>query len=223
MLYAALGDSITHGYSSSSEEKRFVNHIQQNLSKRQKLNLYVHAKAGWTSKQLLKSLSSIPDCIWDEAKLITLMVGGNDLLRIAPWLLDGSRRPLYKAADRLYENIVEIASIVQRPQSKIVVATLYNPFPNSMAAEECVEALNKAIRTAVRRKKLLLADVRQQYLGKEQQYISGYKQGNIKDFRFFGNPIHPNDAGHLTIARTILRAYRQSLGRVRRPRKKFQK
>lgn len=215
MLYTALGDSITHGYSSTSEEKRFVNQVRNSLSKQQKFNLYVHAKAGWTSKQLLKSLQTVPDAIWDETRLFTLMVGGNDLLRISPWLLDGSHRPLYKAADRLYDNIVEIVELVSRPQAKFVIATLYNPFPSSLVAEECVDSLNKAIRAAARKKRLLVADIRNQYLGKEDRYIGGFKTGNIRDFRLIGNPIHPNDAGHLTIARTILRTYRQSIARNR--------
>lgn len=215
MMYAALGDSITFGYSSTTDAQRFVGHIQSSLSKQEKVNVYLHAKPGWTSKQLLKSLGDVPECIWDEARLVTLMVGGNDLLRVTPWLLDGSRRHLIKAADKLHENLTQIVDLVQRPQSKIVLATLYNPFPNSIVAEECVETLNKAIRTVARQKRLILADVRQNYFGKEEKYVDGYKRGQVRDFRIVGNPIHPNDAGHLAIARTILRAYRRALARSR--------
>jgi lysophospholipase L1-like esterase len=215
MLYAALGDSITFGYSSTSEDKRYVHQVQTSLSKQQRINLYVHAKPGWTSKQLLKSLQDVPDCIWDEAGLVTLMIGGNDLLRVTPWLIDGSRGPLMKAADRLLENISKIVEIVERPGSKIVIATLYNPFPNSIVAEECVETLNKAIKAAARRHKLLIADVRQNYFGKEDRFVDRYKRGNIRDFRIRNNPIHPNDAGHLAIARTILGVYRRAIARSR--------
>lgn len=211
MLYAALGDSITYGYASSTEETRFAGRVVSSLSKQDKVNLYVHAKPGWTSKRLLKTLRDVPECIWDEAQLITIMVGGNDLLKALPWLIDGKRRQLGRVTRNLHQNLTEIVRLVKRPQSKIVLATIYNPFPNSAVAEECVEALNKAIRLVVRQEDLILADVRQQFFSREDNFVGGYKRGLVRDFRIFGNPIHPNDEGHLEIARTVLRSYRRSV------------
>ncbi|QQE78492.1 SGNH/GDSL hydrolase family protein [Alicyclobacillus sp. SO9] len=211
MLYAALGDSITYGYASSTEETRFAGRVVSSLSKQDKVNLYVHAKPGWTSRRLLKTLQDVPKCIWDEAQLITIMVGGNDLLKALPWLIDGKLRHLGQVTRNLHRNLTEIVRLVKRPQSKIVLATIYNPFPNSAVAEECVEALNKAIRLVVRQEDLILADVRQQFFSREHHFVGGYRRGLVRDFRIFGNPIHPNDEGHLEIARTVLRSYRRSV------------
>lgn len=88
MIYLALGDSITFGYESSSDENRYVNQLLQKLNKVQRTSLHVQAKPGWTASQLLRALEKTPACILQEAELITLMIGGNDLLKTLPWFLD---------------------------------------------------------------------------------------------------------------------------------------
>jgi lysophospholipase L1-like esterase len=139
------------------------------------------------------------------------MIGGNDLLRASPWLLNGSRTHILQVAERLHENMTEIVTTVKRPTNKLVVCTIYNPFPNSLIAEEYTEIVNKLIRKLAYQRHLILADVQKGFLNKEEQLIDGYKRGKIRDFKFFGNPIHPNDDGHAEIARTVLRAYRRRL------------
>lgn len=224
MLYAALGDSITHGYAATTDEHSYVSQVRSALAKSQPVSLFLNAKPGWTSKQLQKSLSTTPECIWEEAKLITLLVGGNDMLRAAPWLLESNPGQMMKVADRLYENLTSILYTIRRPQSTIVIATLYNPFPNSLMCEEYTDILNKSIRLLASREKLCLADVRKQFRHREDRFIEGYRRGSIRDLRLRGNPVHPNDAGHSLIARTLLAAYRQSVmsGRSvrRRPRRR---
>lgn len=219
MLYVALGDSITYGYSSTSEETRYATLVQRSLSK-QPVNLHVHAKPGWSSKYLLKSLKTIPPVIWGEAKLITIMIGGNDVLRSLPGLLDGNPNRMLRVAERYYENLVEIVQMIRRPQSTMVIATIYNPFPNSMIVEQYIEVLNKTIRMCAQREGLLLADVHKHFTRRESDYIDGYRRGRIRDFRFFGNPIHPNDEGHRHIARIIMEAYRKPLTALQPVRRK---
>lgn len=219
MLYAALGDSITYGYSSSSDAKAFVQRLRRGLAPKKPPNVYLQAKPGWSSKQLLKSLKNVQDCIWEEAQVVTLMVGGNDLLFSAPWLLNGGDEQIIKVADRVYQNITEIVSIAKRPHHRFVIGTLYNPFPHSIRAEEFTDRVNKSIRLVATRHKLRIADVRRAFSGHEAKYIDGYNRGILRDMKIFDNPVHPNDAGHAIIAQVFLKAF-QSRRRPTRASKK---
>ena len=209
MLYAALGDSITYGYSAIEEKHRFVNRIQSALSKQQPVNVLLNAKPGWTSKQLLTASRKVPDCIWAEARLITVLVGGNDLLRSIPWLLEGNAAKALRVADRVRDNVAQLVSLVKRPNSIVILGTLYNPFPNSLLAEEYTEAINKSLHSIAQREHVHLADLRKPFYRHEGRFIEGYRQGRLQDIRIRGNPIHPNDEGHEAIARVFLQTYRR--------------
>ncbi|MBX6352423.1 MAG: SGNH/GDSL hydrolase family protein [Thermoflavifilum sp.] len=215
MLYAALGDSITYGYSATEERHTFVSCIQRALSHGQRWNVYRHAKPGWTSKQLMKSLRRVPDCLWDEARLVTLLIGGNDLLRAAPWLIDGNLSYALKLAERYRVHLDEIIERVHRPGQTFLIANLYNPFPESAIVGESIRVMNDVIERAARRHDLVLVDLSATFRGREPQYIEGFRRGQLRDFRLFGNPIHPTDAGHAAIAETLLRAYRRHVARSR--------
>jgi lysophospholipase L1-like esterase len=222
MLYAALGDSITYGYSASSPENAFVARIQAALAKGQprSWHVYRHAKPGWTSRQLAKSLRRVPACVWDETRLVTLLVGGNDLLRASPWLLEGNLSYALKVAERCRANLEHIIDTVKREGQTFLIATLYNPFPESTIVEECVRILNAMIERTAHRHDLVLVDLGSLFRGHEPDYIEGFRGGRLRDFRIFGNPIHPTDKGHAAIADTMLRAYRRHIARTRVSRQK---
>jgi len=213
MLYVALGDSVTYGYSSSQGNRAYPQRVAKALSQKQTVNVYLQAKPGWTSRQLLKSLDDIQDCIWEEAKLVTLMVGGNDLLRASPWVFNGNHGHLMKVVDRYHEHLSQIVEKVKRRRFKFIIATLYNPFPNSLMVDEYTRLVNESIRRVAKRYRLILAPIDKKMRGKEEKLIDGYKRGTIRDFRLVGNPIHPNDAGHEAIASAVLATYRQSIVR----------
>lgn len=208
MIYAALGDSITYGYHATTEKKHFVCRIQASLARARRVSLFTVAKPGWTSKQLLKSVKSVPKCIWDESGVITVLVGGNDLIRVSPWLLNGITSKSVPVADKLADNLNEIVHVVKRPYNKILIGTVYNPFPNSLSAEECTGILNKSIRLVAFRENLILVDLYRAFRCKEHQFIEGYKNGQMRDFKIHHNPIHPNDFGHYCISQAFLTAYR---------------
>jgi len=219
MIYAALGDSITYGHSSTSEDKRFVDILQRSLarSKSCTVNVHVQAKPGWTSTDLRKSLKGVPPCVWAEARLVTLMIGGNDLLHAAPWLVEGNVTKMVRVADKLQQNILEIVEEVRPPSGMMIISTLYNPFPNSVVANEATQYLNKAIRTVAKRHKLLLVDVQQHFFRHESAWIDGFRRGEIRDLKIRGNPVHPNDVGHAELAKIFLRSYRRSLLKQKKP------
>lgn len=216
MLHVALGDSITYGYSTTTDEATYIQRLVKRLAPKEPLHTFLQAKPGWTSKQLLKSLNNVQDCIWDEAQFVTLMIGGNDLLHAAPWLMNGGDAQIMKVADRLYQNVTEIVNTVKRPHHRFVIATLYNPFPHSIRAEEFTDKINKSIRLVASRQKLSVADVRKAFAGHEGKYIEGYKRGHLRDMKLIDNPVHPNDTGHAVIARVFLATFRRTQRPARR-------
>ncbi len=211
MIYAALGDSITYGYDASDEQKKFVSLVHAALSKKKRVSLFTVAKPGWTSKQLLRSVIKVPKCVWDESGIVTILVGGNDLLRVSPWLLNGMTTKSVPIAENLTENLREIVHIVKRPYNKIFIGTVYNPFPNSLVAEECTGIINKSIRLVALRENLILVDIFKTFKKREHRLIEGYKTGQMRDFKIRRNPIHPNNFGHLRISQAFLFAYRKAI------------
>lgn len=211
MLYAALGDSITYGYSASEDERSFVARVRRALARQTKVSLYTCAKPGWTSKQLSRAVRRTPECIWDEAKVVTILIGGNDLLWAAPWLVESNPGHMMKVAGRLYDNLTEVVECVSRRTSTVILCTIYNPFPNSVLATEYTHALNRSIRRVAERHHLRLVDLDTVFQGREEAFIDGYQRGQIRDIKFRGNPVHPNDAGHQRIARAVLSVYRRRI------------
>ena len=209
LLYAALGDSITHGYDATEAEAKFVNRIRRALATRRRTSVFVQAKPGWTSRQLRKSLKDVPTCIFEEATLVTVMIGGNDLLRGGPWLLHGNTTKIAGIAEQLRDNLQGIVQVVKRPYNRVLVATLYNPFPNYVVAVECMAMMNRAIRLVAKRSNAELVDIEQVFAQHEVNFIHNYKNGELRDFKLRSNPIHPNDAGHAKVAAEFLRVYRR--------------
>lgn len=207
MLYTALGDSITFGYCSTQPERRYVSRLHSMLGMKQPLNLWVHAKPGWTSGRLLQSLSDLPEDLWEETLIATLMIGGNDLLRAIPFLWTGNPASLIRVSDKLYRNVTQILDRISKPHNVVVVGTLYNPFPNSKIAASCTEVLNNAIRSAAQRDGVEVAEVQNAFKPRAKQCIDGYRRGLMRDIRIIGNPIHPNDDGHQLIAKVFHQAY----------------
>lgn len=215
MLYAALGDSITYGYSSSAPEHSYVSHLSREIQTNEQVNVYLHAKPGWTSTQLAKSLPKVPDVIWGEAKLTTLLVGGNDLLKVAPWILSGDNGKVLKVAENLYQNLLKIAQTVNKGNGVVLIGNLYNPFPSSLMAAEYIRRLNDAVHAVAERERLRVVDLCSLFQGNEHRFIEGFKAGELRDLKIFKNPIHPNNRGHKAIAGQFLNAYKRIGGPVR--------
>jgi len=212
MIYLALGDSITHGYDATTPEQCYVELLTKKLNQLQRVSVHVNAKPGWTAGQLFRSIERIPLCIRQEAELVTLMVGGNDLLREFPWFLDNQEEALLRLERSFRPQVEDILSAaVQHPQAKVIVCSVYNPFPKAEVAQRAVAGINGILAAIARERGALLAPVHEMYGGKEERLVSGFRKGELQDFRLLRNPIHPNDAGHERIAEAIFQTYRRTL------------
>ena len=204
MIYLALGDSITFGYDATDDREQYVNKLKKKLNERKRTSVYVHAKPGWTSQQLFKSLDRIPSCILEEAELISLLIGGNDLIKSMPWFLNDKEEGMARLRQSFYPQVQQIIRQVKvNPEATMLLCTIYNPFPKSELATFAVAGLNDLLRQIADEEGCVLVPVHDYYGGKEQALVHHFRRGALEDFRLFRNPIHPNDLGHTRIAEAI--------------------
>lgn len=215
MLMLALGDSITYGYGATTPEHSFAKLLQKQFAKNVRATLHVQAKPGWTSRQLNRSLRELPACIFDEAEIVTLMIGGNDLLKAAPFLLTGSADRIAQVCERSREEIEEIVECANRSYNTFALATLYNPFPNFGLAEQITNQYNDMLRAVAARNGLVLVESQKSFRGREHDYVENYRNGLFRDIRLFRNPIHPTDAGHHALYQAFYRALQRARARER--------
>ncbi|EPZ45941.1 hypothetical protein N007_07960 [Alicyclobacillus acidoterrestris ATCC 49025] len=210
MLMLALGDSITYGYGATSPDLSYPERLRKHLARNARVSLHVQAKPGWTSRQLNKSLPEVPQCIYDEAEIVTLMIGGNDLLRGAPVLLTGKPERIAQVCERSQSEIEEIVERANRPYNTFVIATLYNPFPNFELAERITQTYNDMIRKVAAHHRLHVFDASRAFRGHEADYVEHYKNGQFRDIRLYKNPIHPTDAGHHALYQGFFRTLQRA-------------
>lgn len=198
--YTAVGDSLTFGmgalpgggfvplYRRMAEE-----HLQKFVAYE---NLGIN---GLTSEELYERLLRDPlfKRHLNNADLITISIGGNDLIRAVK---AGGNRPerdrLEKALDRCQRNISGCLSVISRLKSGksqpyvIRAVGLYNPYPSWSEATEYVTRFNRYLFGLANGGYLGIADVYSRFVGREREMLS-----------FDG--IHPSSKGHRVIAEQL--------------------
>ncbi|QKG84195.1 hypothetical protein GXN76_06710 [Kroppenstedtia pulmonis] len=206
-LYTALGDSITEGYSATGK-KGYVDRLTHRLTASGYNTCTCNvAYKGMTSRYLYNQLrySRTIQIRIRDSSLVTLCIGGNDLLsaffRQFLW-----RDPL-AISQALSNYRYWLKKICEWIQSQTVAAlfilNLYNPFPHSPLAVTGVKGINGIISYVSQTSRIPVIDLYHLFLGSEYKYIHGYHTGLLSDIRLFNNPVHPNDQGHQQIARLL--------------------
>ena len=231
-LYIALGDSLSAGIGASSPDTTFVELVHQSLGPGIELMNLGHG--GDTSDDLIqggnldRAVATIESNNSDgnetnDVQLVTLEIGGNDLLGIYfSLVLTGicpdaqsalaktqCAQALRNALDGFRPNFATALDRLQAadPDVPIVVMTLYNPFDylgpagelgvlslDGEAGTDFPEGLNDIIRSiAADHQGVIVADVYSAFAGKAAGLISS-------------DLIHPNDAGYRTMADAVIAA-----------------
>ncbi len=231
--YIALGDSLSEGVGASVRGKSdFVSRVRDSLpGEFELLNL---GESGDTSGDLIDHghLNQAADEVErrrddgdpdNDVKLVTLEIGGNDLLDIffslvlpgtCPTLAESLAKPRCVEAlgDALDEYGPNLAAAIDRlqaadPDLPIALMTLYNPFSGGLkpvdelaelalegaAGTAFPEGLNDVIRAEARGQGVILVEWYPLFEGKAGQYIAS-------------DLIHPNDEGHRVLAEAVLDA-----------------
>ncbi|BDG60024.1 SGNH/GDSL hydrolase family protein [Caldinitratiruptor microaerophilus] len=197
--YVALGDSLTAGIG-AFYGFGFADHVARLLRRLGRPVRYVNlGRIRMTSPGLLRALDQ-SESLRDEirgAEVITLCIGGNDLLRCRenPDCLEAAaaRFPAHWRAA-----VERIRAL--NPGATLVAVTLYNPYPaghpKREQAERFIEAINRTIRDPdlARAHRLVVAEACAAIDGREP----------TRTWVLLGD-IHPNGIGHRAVAREIYR------------------
>jgi lysophospholipase L1-like esterase len=233
-VYIALGDSLSEGVGASDPRATgFVALVHESLG--QEFDLINLGHSGDTSQDLIehghlddaiseigeRNLNDDPE---DDVRLVTLEIGGNDLLQLYFSLVVTGICPDAETSLRKAECVEPLASvlsgfepnlvtIVERlhavdPQLSIVLLTLYNPFSGLGGPGEIGElslegaadspfpdGVNDIIRALASERQLILADMYPLFEGRTGELISG-------------DLIHPNDQGYRLMADAVTEALR---------------
>ncbi|MCL6637776.1 MAG: SGNH/GDSL hydrolase family protein [Alicyclobacillus sp.] len=212
-IYLALGDSITAGYNASHPQSTYVWHVLQHarscgLAHRGR----VLARHLWTARDLWRAALQLPGELWSATRLVTVLIGGNDLRRLLrryylPAPVGGDITPSHveRCLDAFQPTLAELCAYVTDWQIPYrVLCTVYNPAPHSDLACFALHRLNQIIRAVAQREGWAVAEVAAAFAGHEAVWIDGYRNGRLEDLVVpWRRPIHPNNAGHGGIARAI--------------------
>jgi lysophospholipase L1-like esterase len=204
-LYVPLGDSITCGYAASRSDAAFAWRLLQRL---REANLAEQmrsvARPSWTALHLWHAVAQVPQAIWAQTSVVTVLVGGNDLRRRYYAVL-GHPAP-GSVIDRALEGysfaLGRVCSLLREAGvPKVVLGTLFNPIPHSPLAAHAFSRVNEVVRKLARQHGFAVAEIHAAYGGREPALIHRYRTGRLEDLSLpFARPVHPNDSGHAVIS-----------------------
>lgn len=222
-LLLALGDSITAGVG-GRWNRGYPHHLQELLElAHAEVKLINWGIPGLTSAGLHRALQKgthLHDKI-ASATWIVMTIGGNDLLdQVPPELWKQPPHESHAAfAEHLRDALLQQASFAEQLRDllrtlrtltacPLYLGDLYNPFPYTPLARHLLGEVNRTVLHPLARteKHLHVVRVSDVLAGREPEVIDFYKTGTIQDlkrFRKWRRPIHPNDAGHALIARAF--------------------
>jgi len=199
--FVVLGDSISAGEGASDKAKSYAELIKSAKG----FVLANFAVPGHASEDLLKILAENEDAVKaiQEAGIINLSIGGNDLLHsnvitlVLRLLILGDKSAADEYIDMFRVNFAVVIEKIRElnPDALFIVQTLYNSMEGvpvvAGAYEVAIVKLNQVYRDylAAHPGAYELADVYAAFKGRE---------GLV-----FRDRIHPSDAGHEMIARVL--------------------
>ena len=234
LTYIALGDSLSAGFgASNASETAFVPLVRESLGDNHDLMNLGHG--GDTSADLIDhghlkdAIDAIAEGNGDEVALVTLEIGGNDLLRlyvgvVLTGICPDAATALVKPecteplATALAEFDVNLGETLDQlldadPSLRILLLTLYNPLPEFLPARSVAalslegladsqfpEGLNDIIRNHANQRDIPIVELYEPFEDRAGELISG-------DF------IHPNDAGYRVMADAVIATLQELAGR----------
>ncbi|TCJ13698.1 SGNH/GDSL hydrolase family protein [Rubrobacter taiwanensis] len=203
LTYLSLGDSLAVGVGASDpDELGYTPLYRDRLAEAtgREVELVNLGVSGETSSSMIGESG---DSQLDQAvrvlrespeAVVTLSIGGNDLLRVrnAP---DAARR---EALDRFGWNLNYILRTLRRASEsppEIVVLTLYNPAPGTIT-DPWTGRMNETIRAVAGRHGASVARADRAFEGRERQYTHFGERPDI----------HPTDAGYRALADELLKS-----------------
>lgn len=219
--YLAIGDSLTEGIGDESNQGGFVPLLAQDIESH--FNIQVTASnfgvAGNTSQQILDRMKDDPNLkkALENADLITVTVGGNDIMAVVRQNLSTLDESSFLEASKDYQNhLRDIISLAKKGNKrvKIYILGLYNPFflnfPQIKEMQSIIDDWNEMT-------KAVISDYSNVHFvpindrlykgidGKDGVVQSdGNQKKVLNDALFSGDHFHPNHIGYQIMSDTVL-------------------
>ncbi|HHZ83074.1 MAG TPA: SGNH/GDSL hydrolase family protein [Nitrospirales bacterium] len=231
--YIALGDSIsTDDYPGRDRGAVSLFYLNRDedfpefeerdlLSLNAEMQLIFAASNGATTETVLHAqLSQLPPNP-PGVTLVTLTIGGNDLLRA----IHGDPRRIAEHTTKIVNNIQRILTIVQTtfPSSLILLGTIYDPTdgvgdlfsPDQPLTDalEMIDQINARIRSFARPPRIQLVDIHQHFIGHGSHHADPANPYHDQDdpTYWFTSKIEPNERGASEVRRLFWNALEAGL------------
>lgn len=219
--YVAIGDSLTQGVGDSTEQGGFVPLLSLDVGNKYNVHVISHnfGVSGNTSQQILDRMNSQTKITnqLKKAKLMTLTVGGNDVMAVIRKNLSHLSVSSFEKPSKNYQKrLSQILTLARKdnPDLPIYVLGIYNPFylnfPEMTQMQEVVDNWNEATKeTTSNFKKVYFVPINDLLYkgidGKEGVVqSSGSKTQVINDALFTGDHFHPNNTGYHIMSDAVM-------------------
>ncbi|MDR2465186.1 MAG: SGNH/GDSL hydrolase family protein [Streptococcaceae bacterium] len=222
--YVAVGDSLTAGVGDSTNSGGFVSIVSKLMQDDygERVLSENFGVSGNTSKQILERIQTekIRKSL-RQANLITLTVGGNDLLQVIRENLNKLTVETFDQPRVLFQSHLTKIILNIREENKngpIYIIGIYNPyylnFQNIPEMQEVVDLWNKGsedVATAYRRVHFIpINDLLSKGIEGGETKVTGENTTVQNDALFSGDQFHPNDTGYQLMANIVMKEIQQS-------------
>lgn len=208
VFYLAFGDSLTRGVGDETRDYGYTIRLQQELEKWpmvEEVELDNRGKNGRRSDQLLSLLKrGHYDEELQKANLITITLGGNDVMKIVKKNLFSMKKSMFdKELPRFTERYEQVIAEIRKvnPDAPIILVGFYNPF--SIVVDEItpfdpiISEWNDEI------EKLAATDENACFVSVEDLFVSNEDMVYHVDF------FHPNSTGYDRMTKRIIETMQQ--------------
>lgn len=221
LTYVAIGDSLTEGVGDSTGQGGFVPLLSQSIETNYAYKVSAHnfGVAGNTSKQILTRMTEDSD-IADrlaEADVMTLTVGGNDVMSVIRKNLSDLELSTFDRPFQSYQvNLRKIIALARRdnPDLTIYVIGIYNPFylnfPELTDMQVVVDNWNQGTQESLEQFEEVyfvpINDLIYKGIDGKEGVVqeSGDQTRVINDALFEGDHFHPNNTGYQIMQTAVL-------------------
>ncbi|OJG55640.1 lipase/acylhydrolase [Enterococcus haemoperoxidus] len=227
--YTAIGDSLTEGIGDLTNSGGFVPLVAKDLQEHYRLNGVQtdnFGKNGDRSDQILKRIKKNEEIQEGlaSADLITLTVGGNDLMKVIKGDVFRLTKTSFEKPLKNYQKEVEkLFTEIRKynPEAPIYVLGIYNPFylyfPDITEMQEIVDSWNNGTEEIVKAEKnayfIPINDLLYKGAGDEvgivssEDIASGTASSSEQDIKnnalYEEDHFHPNNLGYQIMASTV--------------------
>ncbi|MGM9886030.1 MAG: SGNH/GDSL hydrolase family protein [Lactococcus sp.] len=227
----AIGDSLTEGVGDTTKQGGFVPLFAKAIENSEHNTITVSTqnfgKAGDTSTQIYKRMTTntkIQKAL-KTADVITLTVGGNDVLKVfrdnITEISNMSEKDFEKPAEIYQKQVEEIFAQIRKvnPNAQIYVLGIYNPFylnfPDIKAFQNIIDNWNAATEKVVKaQQRAYFVPINNLlYKGADGQAVDAVESSKtstdeiVNELLYSGDHFHPNNTGYQIMADAVFERY----------------